>query len=70
MQAGQEDLRGEAREKSKRVGVLRRYVGPTLLRRRMIPAAIERNYPKRLLEAGWWHLSLFQQPARKQTIQR
>ncbi len=29
----------------------------------MIPAAIERNYPKRLLEAGWWHMSLFQRPA-------
>jgi len=29
----------------------------------MIPAAIERDYPKRLLEAGWWHMSLFQQPA-------
>jgi len=29
----------------------------------MIPAAIERNYPKRLLKAGWWHMSLFQQPA-------
>ncbi len=30
----------------------------------MIPAAIERNYPKRLLKAGWWHMSLFQQPVR------
>jgi len=30
----------------------------------MIPRAIERNYPKRLLKAGWWHMSLFQQPAR------
>ncbi len=29
----------------------------------MIPAAIERNCPKRLLKAGWWHMSLFQQPA-------
>ncbi len=29
----------------------------------MIPAAIERNYPKRLLAADWWHMSLFQQPA-------
>jgi len=29
----------------------------------MIPAAIERNYPKRLLTAGWWYMSLFQQPA-------
>ena len=31
----------------------------------MIPAAIERNYPKRLLNAGCWHMSLFQQPARE-----
>ncbi len=30
----------------------------------MIPAAMERNYPKRLLKAGWWHMSLFQQHAR------
>ncbi len=30
----------------------------------MIPAAIERDYPKRLPEAGCWHMSLFQQPAR------
>ncbi len=29
----------------------------------MIPRAIERNYPKRLLTAGWWHMSLFQQLA-------
>ncbi len=28
----------------------------------MIPVAIERNYPKRLLKAGWWHMRLFQQP--------
>jgi len=34
----------------------------------MIPAAIERNYPKRLLKAGWWHMSLFQQPASCKTI--
>jgi len=26
----------------------------------MIPAAIERNYPKRLLRAGWWQMGLFQ----------
>ena len=44
-------------------GVLRRYVGATPLGAGMIPAAIERNYPKRLLKAGWWHMSLFQQPA-------
>ncbi len=63
LQAGQKDLRGEACEKSTRVGVLRRYVGATPLGAGMIPAAIERNCPKRLLEAGWWHMSLFQQPA-------
>jgi len=34
----------------------------------MIPAAIERNYPKRLLKAGWWHMSLFQQPAKNGLI--
>jgi len=34
----------------------------------MIPAAIERNYPKRLLKAGRWHMSLFQQPASRKTI--
>ena len=45
-------------------GVLMRYVGATPLGAEMIPAAIERNYPKRLLKAGWWHMSLFQQPAR------
>ncbi len=28
----------------------------------MIPAAIERNYPKRLHKAGWWPMSPFQQP--------
>ncbi len=26
----------------------------------MIPVAIERNYPKRLLRAGWWQMGLFQ----------
>jgi len=26
----------------------------------MIPAAIERNYPKHLLKAGWWQMGLFQ----------
>jgi len=45
-------------------GVLRRYVGATPLGAGMIPAAIERNYPKHLLKAGWRHMSLFQQPAR------
>ncbi len=67
LQASQKDLRGEAltllsraaREKSTSGCVLRRYVGAG-----MIPAAIERNYPKCLLKAGWWHMSLFQPPAR------
>jgi hypothetical protein len=26
----------------------------------MIPAATERNYPKRLLKADWWQMGLFQ----------
>ncbi len=64
MQAGQKDLRGEAREKSTRVGVLRRYVGATLLRAGKFSRAIERNFHKRLLEAVCRHMSLFQQPAR------
>ncbi len=34
----------------------------------MISAAIERNYPKLLLKAGWWHMSLFQQSARLKQI--
>ncbi len=59
-QAGQKDLRGEAREKSTSGGVLRQYVAATPLGAGLIPAAIERNYPKRLLKAGWWHMSLFQ----------
>ena len=71
LQAAQKDLRGEAstlrsraaREESTSGGVLRRYVGATPLGAGMIPAAIERNYPKRLHEAGCWHMSLFQQPA-------
>ncbi len=40
-------------------GVLRRYVEATPLGAGMIPAAIERNHSKRLLKAGWWHMSLF-----------
>jgi len=63
LQAGQKDLRGEARDKSTSGGVFKRYVGATPLGAGMIPTAIERNYPKRLLTAGWWHMSLFQQPA-------
>ncbi len=43
-------------------GVLRQYVGATPLGAGMIPAAIERNYPKRLLRAGWWQMGLFQRP--------
>ncbi len=65
-----EEDRGEdsraAREKSTSGGVLRRYVGATPLGARMILVAIECNYPKRLLKAGWRHMSLFQQPARRQ----
>ena len=38
-----------AREKSTSGDVLRRYVGATPLGAGMISAAIERNYPKRLL---------------------
>jgi len=34
----------------------------------MIPAAIERDYPKRLLKAGWWHMSLFQQAASDRNV--
>jgi len=26
----------------------------------MIPAAIERNFPKRLLRTGWWQMGFFQ----------
>ncbi len=64
-QTGQKGPRCEAREKSTSAGVLRQYVGATPLGAGMIPAAIERNYPKRLLKAGWWHMSLFQQPDRE-----
>ena len=49
---------------------LRRYVGATPLGAGMIPAALERNYPKRLLKPGWWHMSLFQQPAHGSTLRR
>jgi len=51
------------REKSTSGGVLKQYVGATPLGAGIIPAAIERNYPKRLLKAGWWHMSLVHQPA-------
>ncbi len=64
LQAGQKDLRGEAREESTSGGVLRRYVGATLLRAKKFPRAIERYFLKRLLEAVCWYMSLFQQPAR------
>jgi len=71
LQASQKDPRGEAstllsraaREKSTSGGVLKQYVGATPLGAGIIPAAIERNYPKRLLKAGWWHMSLVHQPA-------
>ncbi len=39
-------------------------MGATPLGAGMTPAAIERNYPKRLLKAGWRPMSLFQQFAR------
>ena len=59
-QAGQKGPRCEAREKSTRVGVLRQYVGVSPIGAEMIPAAIERNYLKRLPGAGWWQMGLFQ----------
>ncbi len=54
-----EDSRA-AREKSTSDGVLRPYVGATPFGAAMIAAQIERNYPKRLLRAGWWQMGLFQ----------
>jgi len=62
-QAGQKGPRCEAREKSTRVGVLGQYVEATPMGAGMIPAAIERNYPKRPLKAGWRQTGLFQRPA-------
>ncbi len=59
-QAGQKGPRCEAREKSTSGGILRQYVGATPMGAKMIPAPIERHYPKRLLWAGWWQMSLFQ----------
>jgi hypothetical protein len=59
-QTGQKGPRCEAREKSTSAGVLRQYVGATLLGAGMIPAAIKRDYRKRLLRAGWRHMGLFQ----------
>ncbi len=35
----------------------------------MIPAAIERSYPKRLPKVGCWHMSLYQRPARELSVQ-
>ena len=40
-------------------GVLRRYVGATLLRAGKFPRPIKRHFYKRLLEAGCWHMSFF-----------
>ncbi len=34
----------------------------------MIPAAIERNYPKRLLKAGWRQMGLFQRSVQLEPI--
>ena len=59
-QAGQKGSRCEAREKSTRVGVLRQYVGAIPSGAEIIPAATERNYPKRLPRAGWGQMGLFQ----------
>ena len=59
-QAGQKGSRCETREKSTRVGVLRKYVGATPSGAKMIPAATERNYPKRLPRVGWGQMGLFQ----------
>ncbi len=59
-QAGQKGPRCEAREKSTSGGVLGQYVGATPLGAGMIPKAIELNYSKRLLRAGWWQMGLFQ----------
>ena len=59
-QAGQKGPRCEAREKSTSGGVLRQYVGATLFGTELFSAAIDRNYPKRLLWAGWRQMGLFQ----------
>ena len=59
-QAGQEGSRCEAREKSTSGGVLRQYVGATPMGAEMISAAIESDYPRRLLSAGWRQMGLFQ----------
>ncbi len=56
------ELSRAARDKSTRVGVLKQYVGATPFGAEMIPAAIERNYLKRLLRAGWWQMGFFQRP--------
>ncbi len=63
-QTGQKGSRCKAREKSTSGGECRQYVGATPFGAEMISAEIERDYPIRLLSAGWWHMSLFQQPAR------
>ena len=62
-QTGQKGSRCKAREKSTSGGVRRQYVGTTPFGAEMIPAEIERDYPIRLLSAGWRHMSLFQQAA-------
>jgi len=59
-QTGQKGPRCEAREKSTSGGVLRQHVGATPFGPAMIAAQIERNYPKRLLRAGWQQMGLFQ----------
>ncbi len=58
-----EEDRGEdsraARDELTSGGVLRRYVGATLLRAGKFPRPIKRHFYKRLLEAGCWHMSFF-----------
>jgi len=61
-QVGQKGSRCEAREKSTRGGVLRRYIGATPIGAKMISAPLERTYPKRLPRIGWWQMGLFQRP--------
>ncbi len=69
-QAGQKGPRCEAREESTSGGVLKQYVGATPMGAEMISAAIERDYPKRLLSAGWRQMGLFQRSVKGNTINR
>ncbi len=51
-------------------GVLKQYVGATPIEAEMISAAIERDYPKRLLSAGWRQMGLFQRSVKGNAINR